>query len=82
MESSLMVGHLTRVSVCKMADDVGGGQFEFHPVFPSLDLHNSFGKAPVSDSDLEGSSHQICIVELYTCSFVPVIPEYFQSGRL
>jgi len=62
-----------------MPDDVVGRQLEFCPVFPSLDLYNSFGEAFVSYNDLEGSSHQVGIVELYARSFVPVIPEYFQS---
>jgi len=62
-----------------MTDDVGRLDLEFQPVFPSFDLDNSFCKALVSDGDLEGNSHEICIVELYSRAFVPVIPEDFEA---
>jgi hypothetical protein len=60
-----------------MRDDLSGRQFEFYPIFPSLNLHDSFGEALVSDDDLEGGSHQIRIVELHARPFVSIIPEYF-----
>ena len=61
-----MSGHLSR------------RQLEFDSILPSFDLDDSFGKALVSDDDLERGSHQVCIVELYARSFVPIVPEYFE----
>ena len=65
-----------------MSGDLSRRQLEFYPVLPSFDLYDSFGEALVSDDDLEGSSHQVRIVELHTRSFVPIIPEYFEPCRL
>ena len=65
-----------------MSGDLRRRQLEFHPVLSSFDLHNSFGKALVSDNDLEWGSQQVRIVELHTSSFVPIIPEYFEPCRL
>jgi len=68
------------ISVClcasEMSNDLSGRQLEFDPIFPSLDLHDSFGEALVSNNDLEGSAHQIRIVELHARSLVPIIPEH------
>ena len=67
-----------RLCASEMSGDLSRRQLEFHPVFPSFDLHDSFGEALVSDDDLEGGSHQVRIVELHARSFVPIIPEYLE----
>ena len=61
-----------------MSGDLSRRQLELDSVFPSFDLYDSFGKAPVSDDELKRGSHQVRIVELHARSFVSIIPEYFE----
>jgi hypothetical protein len=68
---------LGRLCASEMRDDLSRRQLEFHPIFPSLNLHDPFGEALISNDDLEGGSHQIRIVELHARSFVSIIPEHF-----
>ena len=65
-----------------MRGDLCRRELEFYPILSSFDFHHSFCKALVSDHNLEWSPHQIRIVEFHTCSFVPIVPEYFEPCRL
>ena len=72
----------TRLCASQMSGDLSRRQLELDPVLPSFDLYDSFGEAPVSDDELKRGSHQVRIVELHACSFVPIIPEYLEPCGL
>jgi hypothetical protein len=60
-----------------MGCDVGWRELDFDAVFPGFDLDDAFGETLVSDDDLEGGPHQVCIVEFHASPFISIVPEDF-----